>query len=726
MITIQNNKRQRRILILDSAFNLEDSNDFLREMFDAVFIFTSSPDEAKAILNAINPVTSHKCCYKPFLLSRDLKGQLDEYDELVDCYTYDIDDAETLDTVEGIITHIESIDLQADDNRVLSGNLFFVRLYRYLISRRIYNLTPELNSLSAMGYSIPIFELFYRQGAYSLNEYIIFNQSLLEKGYIRPVQFINKIYLCPKCLHSHLLYIENCPHCHSSNIKSEEVIHHFRCANISPEHTYNFGGQLRCPKCHHLLRHIGVDYDRPSVVYTCYNCEETFVQPGMSAVCTTCGNRADVSGLTPYDVTAFEVTPEGCSAIVSPNIGFTVYTDFYDNYMVFDRFLARLRLLSQLKSSGNTDADIVVVKVWILDGQEETCALDADFVSLICKRFPTHKVSSANNMVYIRNSVYAGDQENDLTGHELTDRLDIILDKAATGIAPGERICYAVSRYEEDIEEFINDLHFTAPFPEKTFPYRPAEEGEQTAGNGEEPEVGAPAPVTAMPETAPAELTDLSVDTHETAEEVTEEEYTGIEDTEEGELREETEEEESTHGKLPVLRGIVIALAVVVVGVLLFFLWYTPEEEQPYMPMVQAEEMYQADSVLEDMPTDMDTTETLDETETSAESEISDETAEQQALVTEEPAEPVIEETRRGMYYVVEGAFSLKENAEWQLRKNAESRPGYDYSVYKHGSMYIVSPYCSADPAQCEAFIRNENLSNQAWYTEGKRKEDGL
>ena len=717
MITIQNNKRQRRILIFDSAFNLEDSNDFLREMFDAVFIFTSSPDEAKAILNAINPVTSRKCCYKPFLLSRDLKGQLDEYDELVDCYTYDIDDAETLDTVEGIITHIESIGLQADDNRVLSGNLFFVRLYRYLISRRIYNLTPELNSLSAMGYSIPIFELFYRQGAYSLNEYIVFNQSLLEKGYIRPVRFINKIYLCPKCLHSHLLYIENCPHCHSSNIKSEEVIHHFRCANISPEHTYNFGGQLRCPKCHHLLRHIGVDYDRPSVVYTCYNCEETFVQPGMSAVCTTCGNRADVSGLTPYDVTAFEVTPEGCSAIVSPNIGFTVYTDFYDNYMEFDRFVARLRLLSQLKSSGNTDADIVVVKVWVLDGQEETCTLDSDFVSLICKRFPTHKVSSANNMVYIRNSVYAGDQENDLTGHELTDRLDIILDKAATGIAPGERICYAVSRYEEDIEEFINDLHFTAPFPEKTFPYRQAEEGEQTAGNGEEPEVGAP---------APAELTDLSVDTPETAEEAIEEEYTGIEDTAEGELREETEEEDSSHDSLPILRGIVIALAVVVVGVLLFFLWYTPEEEQPYMPMVQAEEMYPADSVLEDMPTDMDTTETLDETEILAESEISDETAEQQALVTEEPAEPVIEETKKGMYYVVEGTFSWQENAELQLRKNAESRPGYDYSVYKHGNRYIVSPYCSADFAQCEAFMRNENLSNKVWITEGKRKEDGL
>ena len=484
MITIQNNKRQRRILIFDSAFNLEDSNDFLREMFDAVFIFTSSPDEAKAILNVINPVTSRKCCYKPFLMSRDLKGLLDEYDELVDCYTYDIDDSETLDTVEEIISHIESISLQPDDNQVLSGNLFFIRLYRYLISRRTCSLTPELNSLSAMGYSIPIFELFYRQGAYSLNEYIVFNQSLLEKRYIRPVQFINKIYLCPKCLHSHLLYIENCPHCHSSNIKSEEVIHHFRCANISPEHTYNFGGQLRCPKCHQLLRHIGVDYDRPSVVYTCYNCEETFVQPSMSAVCTTCNNRSDVSGLSPYDVTAFEITSEGRKAIVSPNIGFTVYTDFYDNYMPFESFVSRLRLLSQLKSSGNTDAVIAVVKIWVLNDQEESCPLSPDFIALLCKRFPSHKVSSANNMVYIRNSVYASDEENGLTSYELMGRLDRILNKAATTIARDERICYAVSYYEDNIEKFANNLYFTSPSPDKTFAFRQQEKDKSQTGPG--------------------------------------------------------------------------------------------------------------------------------------------------------------------------------------------------------------------------------------------------
>lgn len=476
MITIQNNKRQHRILIFDSPFNLEDSNDFTYEMFDAVFILTSSPDEVKSILHTINPVTSHKCCYKPFMVSRDLKGQLDEYDELIDNYTYDIDDSNTLDSVEEIINHVKSIGLQPDEHRFLSGNLFFIRLYRYLISRHTYSLTPKLNGASSMGYTISIFELFFRQNAYSLNEYIMFNQSLLEKGYIHPVSFINKIYLCPRCLHSHLLYIESCPHCHSSAIKSEEVIHHFRCANISPEHTYNFGGQLRCPKCHRLLRHIGVDYDRPSVVYTCSHCESTFLQPHMNAVCATCNNHTDVSELTPYDITSFEITQEGREAIVSPNIGFTIYTDFYDNYMEFERFVNRLRLLSEQKGTGSIDARLEVVKVWVLNADEETCPLSPDFIALFCKHFPTYRISSVNNMVYLKNTIYA-DKDNQPV-KEMTDRLDSILKNAATTIKPDERICYAVSQPSGNMEEFVNDLHYISLFPTKTFAFR--------ADNGQE------------------------------------------------------------------------------------------------------------------------------------------------------------------------------------------------------------------------------------------------
>lgn len=472
MITIQNNKRQRRILIFDSAFNLEDSNDFPRELFDAVFILASTPDEVKSILSTINPVTSRKCCYKPFFVSRDLKGQLGEYGELIDNYTYDIDDSETLDMVDEIINHVRHIGLQPDEHRFLSGNLFFIRLYRYLISRRIYSLTPQLNGMSSMGYSIPLFELFFKQDAYSLNEYIMFNQSLLEKRYVRTTSFINKIYLCPQCLHSHLLYIENCPHCHSSAIKGEEVIHHFRCANISPEHTYNFGGQLRCPKCHRLLHHIGVDYDRPSMVYSCSNCEHTFLQPRMTAVCATCHNQNDVSELTPYNITSFEITQEGREAIVSPNIGFTIYTDFYDNYVEYERFTGKIRMLSELKGTGGTDARIEVVKVWILNSEEETCPLHTDFIARFCKCFPTYWVSSANHMVYLKNTVYEDDSRSGAADDRLYERLDTMLAEAASHIRPEERICYAVARFSDNIEKFTDSLHYVSPFPDKVFTFR--------------------------------------------------------------------------------------------------------------------------------------------------------------------------------------------------------------------------------------------------------------
>ena len=33
------------------------------------------------------------------------------------------------------------------------------------------------------------------------------------------------------------------------------------------------GGDLVCPKCNRQLRHIGVDYEKPSKLFTCFNCE---------------------------------------------------------------------------------------------------------------------------------------------------------------------------------------------------------------------------------------------------------------------------------------------------------------------------------------------------------------------------------------------------------------------------------------------------------------------
>lgn len=469
MITIQNNQNRRRILMLDGVFNLEDSLDFPESMFDAVFIKTNSPNETKTILHSINPVTSNKCCYKPFFVLKGVEGQLDDYNELVDGYVYDMNEESALHKVEEIIQYRTELGLTADNGRLTSANLFFIRLCRYLISRKRYRQSPVPQEGSSLGYVIPIFNLFYELGMYKLSEYIIFYQSMLEKGYISTVRFINKIYLCPDCLHSHLLYIESCPQCHSSSIKSEEVIHHFRCANISPEHTYNFGGQLRCPKCHQLLRHIGVDYDRPSTVYTCNSCSNNFLQPQMKAVCTSCQKESDVSSLLPYDVTIYEITEEGCGAIISPNIGFTVYTDFYDNYLEYERFVNRIRLLANQNRMEQNQNPLSIVKIWVLDSNETTCMLKTEWIAYVCERFATYKVSSANNMIYIK-EIKGGHEQNESEAIFFNHLLGT-LEKAASMISPGERICYARSLQKEGIEDYIAELSYISTVPDGEYEY---------------------------------------------------------------------------------------------------------------------------------------------------------------------------------------------------------------------------------------------------------------
>ena len=269
MITIQNNDGDRRVLLLDSPFALDESPDFPEYLFDFVFIVNNSVEETKTILNSINPITSTKCCYKPLFVAASLKGKMGSYDNIIDGYSDNWNDMEVLTTTENIINYNTLIGLAATEDPIMSSNQFFIRLTRYLISRKKTVLEPKLDVTASTGYTIPVFDLFYRLGQYELTDFFVFLQSMTEKGLFRATKFVNKVFLCPNCLHSHLLYIKTCPKCGQSSVQTEEVIHHFRCANVTPEHTYNFGGQLRCPKCHKILHHIGMDYDRPAIIYTC-------------------------------------------------------------------------------------------------------------------------------------------------------------------------------------------------------------------------------------------------------------------------------------------------------------------------------------------------------------------------------------------------------------------------------------------------------------------------
>lgn len=469
MITIQNNDGDRRVLLLDSPFPLDESPDFPEYLFDVVFIVNGSAEETKTILNSINPVTSGKCCYKPLFVSASLKNKMGNYEDIIDGYADDWNSMDVLTKVEEIIEHNDKLGLKSQEDPILSSNQFFIRLTRFLISRRKTVLEPKLDVSASTGYVIPVFDLFYRLGKYELSEYFVFMQSMMEKGIFRAAKFINRVYLCPNCLHSHMLHIKTCPKCGQSAIHTEEVIHHFRCGNVSPEHTYNFGGQLRCPKCHKTLQHIGVDYDRPAIIYSCGTCGNTFIEPKTKTICTSCHEVHDEEELIPQDINVYEITPEGRQSIISPSIGFAVYTEFYDNYIEYNRFVSRIRLLAEQKFNGNIKGDLLVGKIWIMNENEETVPIRPETIEIACMYFPSNKVSAANNMTYIgviiRN--YTGDTDEGIINFQVMMAETI---RAAVAILkPGEKVCYTYQKLQGNhttIDDFIKDMDYVAVTPD--------------------------------------------------------------------------------------------------------------------------------------------------------------------------------------------------------------------------------------------------------------------
>lgn len=703
MITIQTNKRNRRILMLDSTFNLDENHDFSPTMFDAVFILSPSPDEVKTILHTVNPVTSVKCCYKPFLALKSVKGELDEYAELIDIFTYDINDTESLDVVDEIISSTEKVGLSNDHEKITSGNIFFIRLCRYLIARGKTTLEPELHEDSSLGYVIPIFELFFSQGAYSLSEYIMFYQSLLEKGYIKVLRFINKIYLCPSCLRSHLLYIESCPRCHHSSIKSEDVIHHFRCANISPEHTYNFGGQLRCPKCHQLLRHIGVDYDRPSVVYTCSHCDNMFLQPQMTVVCTSCHSTSEVSDLTPHDVTAFEFTPQGREAIVSPNIGFTIYTDFFDNYMDYDRFVGRLRLLSELNAAGHdVETSLTVARIWVLDDNETTVPLRGDIIALFCKRFPAHKVSSANNMVYIKGIVKDEDGIATESNEDFRASVEQVLWQASALLMSNERICYILSGpVGTNLDEFVASLRFVSPTPDKIY----------LSSNDSETKQQLKQEAEAVSRLGSQE-TQLEEETESQEESVEEENLTlETEETEDSSadetaMRRELAQMDKDVHHSPIRRMLIIALVVILVVIAAAVCWF-------FIPKTLGNSSSKSKGVVTMVQTPDTTAETAEKAALS-------ETAEEE----KQPTDGTIQDMQSGRYYVVTATLLSEEQVTDELKRTASNTDGEQPQAYRYGQRFVLSTYNSTDRHECERYILEHKQRGQYWIatTEDERQ----
>ncbi len=158
-----------------------------------------------------------------------------------------------------------------------------VNILRYMLSRKIMVATPVVSEHSKYGYIFPDLFTIGRYDTFSLLDSMESEKML--KG-----EFVDNIRICKNCGSAHIGLRKVCPNCGSSNIRMEDYIHHFRCGYLGPESDYRVAGsdKLICPKCKRELKHIGVDYDRPSQTYICNECGNIFEDPDYSYICFNC------------------------------------------------------------------------------------------------------------------------------------------------------------------------------------------------------------------------------------------------------------------------------------------------------------------------------------------------------------------------------------------------------------------------------------------------------
>ena len=126
----------------------------------------------------------------------------------------------------------------------------------------------------------------------------------------------NRVRLCPECDDSRLNFRETCPKCGSMGILQEEMVTHFACAFSGPLQQFRRGGDLVCPKCQQHLRHIGVDYEKPSKLFTCFSCDFVFRDPSVEAQCLRCNCVCTPGQTIERAIYRFMVTPLAEQAVL--------------------------------------------------------------------------------------------------------------------------------------------------------------------------------------------------------------------------------------------------------------------------------------------------------------------------------------------------------------------------------------------------------------------------
>lgn len=396
------NSRKRRILVINRLMSPAQVDEIENEEFDAIFfnVTNRTYEETRLMSRWLSPTREGKSFLKPRFGNSDMANYMRQLAGFFDGLCDNPLDETFANRIEEIYQNINKYGINREiGSDISTTSRLLSNLVKYDITRGRLTFTNHTIRGLAEGFSNRYLMMYDNHETLQLDERMKFVQKLEELGYAERTKLVDRVHICRECGDSHQLFIECCPKCNSSDIRQESMIHHFRCANISPESTYFKDGALVCPKCRRTLRHIGVDYDRPAMVFSC-NCGNTFMRSAMKVTCTNCGNVGTPEELTPIDVYEYKLTPAGIAAFASDEAVFQLEsTDIYSGRSTFENFCESIKIFNALPAYENHS--ILVFRYhYVYNGNQEDAQV-FDVMRNIMMHNATVKLTTTQNNFYV-------------------------------------------------------------------------------------------------------------------------------------------------------------------------------------------------------------------------------------------------------------------------------------------------------------------------------------
>jgi diguanylate cyclase (GGDEF)-like protein len=179
-----------------------------------------------------------------------------------------------------------------------------IQLLRNLLDDGVYTLAPIFDTDSPFAYTYPSLTKYVELTPDKTVELLddLASRAILER------KLHDKVHLCPSCMRYNMNFREVCPSCGQADVEVQEMIHHFACGHVGPITQFQHGLRLICPKCRAELRHIGLDYEKPTETFLCRPNGHLFTDPEVEAACVACGAKFKPKDLINRNVYSYELT----------------------------------------------------------------------------------------------------------------------------------------------------------------------------------------------------------------------------------------------------------------------------------------------------------------------------------------------------------------------------------------------------------------------------------